>query len=135
MKEYCVKPYDKGKLCIFRDDEKVGEVRDLRRGISSQVITENITDILNCKMPRHRIDVGASPQYILANDPVSGFEIRVKDEGVMGQASTLLTFDFIGDYADTLKGRLTPDFFVALCNAMPAPEKPKQNRNPRHVMS
>lgn len=109
---------------ILENGNKVAHIRTFK-GIPSITIAENIKDILNIRSPRHKINVGGSPQYATSE---YGFEIRINDSGIIGKESTSVTVSTMPDYHDCLKGRFTPDFFSALCDAMPTPDKPKRNR-------
>jgi hypothetical protein len=116
---YLVAADETGNLCIFdgeiSDDAKVGQVQTFE-DISTPQMTDNICALLNFKEPPHAIRLGGQPRFIRTFGYVTGFEIR---DG-LGEAKRVCTFALNGDYAERLQDRLTPDFFVGLCDAMPA---------------
>lgn len=125
--------YENGlSVDVFEDDKKVAEIGSFKKGVSTIFVADNIADILNLRSPRHTIKVGANPHYVSLDH---GFEIRIKDENVIGQKSVALTVSIEPEFQDRLKGRFTADFFAALCSAMPAPEKPQPSRKRAPAMA
>lgn len=111
---------------VFDGEELVATIQSFKGHVSLE-LAENMADILNIQPPRHKINVGAAPNYF-AHD--AGFEIRIRDNGVIGEQSRAFTCSIKPEYQDRLLGRFNPDFFVALCDAMPTPPKPRRDRKP-----
>ena len=124
---YIMAADENGDFCIFdsevSDELKVGRV-EASDNVSAHQVAENICALLNFEQPPHTIRLEGQPRFIRTFGYVTGFEIR---DG-LGEAKRVCTFALLGDYGERLQDRLTPDFFVGLCDVMPSMPAPRPQK-------